>query len=363
MADQAISELTAATSVQLEDLFVLEQDKEAKKLQGAVLLRYLTEAADGHGGIQDIQLTGTSGRVHTYTIYLADGNTVDFQVTDGDKGEKGDKGDTPYVYIRYAASQPSAANPTISTTPNNWAGFYSGFKSTAPTSWTEYSWYRIRGDTGAPATLTGAVSSYQASESGTVIPGSSGWQSNPPVVPQGQYLWTRTTLNFNTGSPVQIYSVSHFGLDGQGAVQSVNGVAPGALGDVLLTADNIKVGQETVANALAGKQAKVLASGLLKGDGSGGITAALAGTDYQAANKGLPVTLRASGWNSGTKKQTVTVAGVTSANNVLVSPAEASYSAYTEAQVRCCLQSVNTLEFVCEDVPTVDLTVNVLIMA
>ena len=71
MADQAISELTAATSVQLEDLFVLEQDKEAKKLQGVVLLRYLTEAADGHGGIQDIQLTGTSGRVHTYTIYLA----------------------------------------------------------------------------------------------------------------------------------------------------------------------------------------------------------------------------------------------------------------------------------------------------
>ena len=171
MADQAISELTAATSVQLEDLFVLEQDKEAKKLQGMVLLRYLTEAADGHGGIQDIRLTGTSGRVHTYTIYLADGNTVDFQVTDGDKGDKGDKGDTPYVYIRYAASQPSAANPTISTTPNNWAGFYSGFKSTAPTSWTEYIWYRIRGDTGAPATLTGAVISYQASESGTVMSG------------------------------------------------------------------------------------------------------------------------------------------------------------------------------------------------
>lgn len=363
MADQAISELTAATTVQLADLFVLEQDNEAKKLTGEVLLRYLTAAADGHGGIQDIKLTGTSGLIHTYTVYLADGTTTTFRVTDGAKGDKGDKGDTPYVYIRYAASQPSAANPTISTTPNNWAGFYAGFKSTAPTSWTEYSWYRIRGDTGSPATLTGWATSYQVSESGTVIPGSSGWQSNPPVVPQGQYLWTRTTLNFNTGNPVQIYSVSHFGLDGQGSVQSVNGVAPGALGDVLLTANNIKVGQETVANALAGKQTKVLASGLLKGDGSGGITAAVAGTDYQAANKGLQVTLRASGWNSGTKKQTVTVAGVTSANNVLVSPAEASYSAYTEAQVRCCLQSVNTLEFVCEDVPTVDLTVNVLIMA
>ena len=133
MADQAISELTAATSVQLEDLFVLEQDKEAKKLQGVVLLRYLTEAADGHGGIQDIQLTGTSGRVHTYTIYLADGDTVDFQVTDGAKGDKGDKGDTPYVYIPRSPRRPTTGrdftavlNPRPLPPGRNTAGTASG---------------------------------------------------------------------------------------------------------------------------------------------------------------------------------------------------------------------------------------------
>lgn len=42
-------------------------------------------------------------------------------------------------------------------------------------------------------------------------------------------------------------------------------------------------------NSIAGKQTKITASGLLKGDGNGGVTAAVAGTDYVApvSGKGL----------------------------------------------------------------------------
>ena len=83
MADKAISELTAAEQIKSTDMFVLEQDGTAKRLQGQVLLNWLTAAADGHGGISDISKTGTSGLVDTYTITLADTTTKTFTVTNG----------------------------------------------------------------------------------------------------------------------------------------------------------------------------------------------------------------------------------------------------------------------------------------
>lgn len=83
MADKAISELTAAEQIKSTDMFVLEQDGAAKRLQGQVLLNWLTAAADGHGGISDISKTGTSGLVDTYTITLADTTTKTFTVTNG----------------------------------------------------------------------------------------------------------------------------------------------------------------------------------------------------------------------------------------------------------------------------------------
>ena len=71
-------------------------------------------------------------------------------------------------------------------------------------------------------------------------------------------------------------------------------------------------------------------------------------------------TLTAAGW--GSKKQTVNVAGVTTNNAILVTPAPSSFVAYGEAVVYCSAQGDGTLTFTCDEVPTVDLTVNVLIM-
>lgn len=62
-------------------------------------------------------------------------------------------------------------------------------------------------------------------------------------------------------------------------------------------------------------QTKVTASGLLKGDGAGGVTAAVKGTDYAAPSVGVSVTLTASGWNENAKTQTVSVSGVTATAN------------------------------------------------
>lgn len=70
--------------------------------------------------------------------------------------------------------------------------------------------------------------------------------------------------------------------------------------------------------------------------------------------------LNASGWSG--KQQTVSVPGVTADNTVLVTPAPGSYVAYGEAVVYCSAQASGTLTFTCDEVPTANLTVNVLIM-
>lgn len=145
MADKSISELGEATRVFVNDLFVLSQDNVAKRMSGQTLRNSLLEWLDGHGGIKRIAKTGSSGNpvVDTYTITYADDSTSTYTVTNGAKG------DTAYwyVHIRYSDNQPTR-DADMKTTPSNWMGIYSGSNATAPTTYTSYQWYRIRGDTG-----------------------------------------------------------------------------------------------------------------------------------------------------------------------------------------------------------------------
>lgn len=274
MADKAISELVTAEQIKSTDMFVLEQDGTAKRLQGQTLLNWLTAAADGHGGISNIVKTGTDGLVDTYTITLADTTTKTFTVTNGNgltefeklstvdlvdtyrftrsdgtyftfavsNGAKGDTGDASHVWIKYASQQPTVNSHSIGDNPDDWMGVYSGTAETAPTDWQAYSWYQIKGDkgdTGAPATVTGVTAEYIVSDSGTIVPSGS-WSTTIPSVPQGKYLWTRSTTNFNTGNPAVSYSVSRMGIDGSGSVSSVNEKSPSDSGNVTLTADDIQ---------------------------------------------------------------------------------------------------------------------------
>lgn len=274
MADKAISELVAAERIKSTDMFVLEQDGTAKRLQGQTLLNWLTAAADGHGGISNIAKTSTSGLVDTYTITLADTTTKTFSVTNGNgitafeklstvglvdtyqftrtdgtyftfavsNGAKGDTGDASHVWIKYASQQPTADSHSIGDVPDDWMGIYSGTAETAPTDWQAYAWYQIKGDkgdTGAPATVTGVTAEYIVSDSGTIVPSGS-WSATIPSVPQGKYLWTRSTTTFNTGSPAVSYSVARMGIDGSGSVSSVNDKSPSGSGNVTLTADDIQ---------------------------------------------------------------------------------------------------------------------------
>lgn len=302
MADKSISELVAATAVGSTDLFVLEQTGTAKKLTGQILENWLVSLADGHGGIQSITKTGTSGLVDTYTVLLADTTTYSFIVTNGkaissitqywavsssgsnvpstwyttrqtmtvtDKylwsymlftyndgttsqtpksviGVYGDTGAQTYVWIKYAAIQPTS-DSDMGDTPDNWIGIYTGLSSTAPTSYTAYAWYQYKGAKGDPgdaSTITSQSVTYQEGTSGTIAP-SGTWTPTIPTVTPGNFLWTRTILEFNDLSTITAYSVSRFGIDGTGSVSTVNNVSPDSNGNVALTAADVPTSNNT----------------------------------------------------------------------------------------------------------------------
>lgn len=191
MADKRIDELEEALTITANDLFVLEQANTAKKLSGQTMTAMLTALANGHGGIASIAKTGSAGTdpvVDTYTITFADGSTTTFTVTNGLKGDQGIQG--------------------------------------------------VQGPAGADATITSTSVQYQEWTSGTAYPTGT-WVNNPPAVAQGNYLWTRTIVNYSDGAQTVSYSVSRMGIDGSGAVSTVCGVNPDGSGNVALTASDV----------------------------------------------------------------------------------------------------------------------------
>lgn len=251
MADKQISDLTPASSIQTADLFVLEQSGTAKSLTGQILVNYLTSIADGHGGIASITWTtsGTAGdgQYHYATIHYADTTTSTFTIQDG---YKGDTGDDWYIWIKYASDLPTS-DADMSNYPDNYIGIYSGTSSTAPSAYTSYQWFKWKGETGntgAACTILSQSIGYLSSASGTVVPEGS-WQSNIPTVPSGYFLWTRTRITFNSGDVVTSYSVSRNGIDGTGAVSSVNELSPDPDGNISLTASDIPTSDSTSVQA------------------------------------------------------------------------------------------------------------------
>lgn len=366
MADKSIAQLNEAEKVYSDNLFVLHQAGETKKLSGNTLKNWLLEIAQSLGGISKIEKVSTSGLKDTYRIYYAkDGTTTDFTVTNGDKG---DKGDNSYIWIRYTGQKPTESSHSFGTTPDDWMGIYAGNSATAPTDYKQYSWFKIKGekgDTGDAATVKSRSVTYQVGSSGTTAP-SGPWIQDVPTVPQGQFLWTKTDVTFNTSDTITWYSVSRMGIDGTGAVGTVCGVDPDSNGNVALTGTKIPISEDNpttfVSTVISGKQAKILTSGLLKGNGSGGVSAAVAGMDYQSPVKSATVTLSANAWSGNS--QTINLANVATNSLVTVAPVPTAQNrtAYLEAGVYCSTQGSGTLTFVCEDVPSVNLNVNIQII-
>lgn len=376
MADKSIGDLNFApgTVDDSNTLFVVQQSGAAYKLSGHEFIIAMGSVLDGHGGINSIvytppvapSLTGTmvitladqsttsvsiqngkgivsiakvstSGLIDTYRITYNDNTTSTFTVTNG---AKGDTGDAWYVWIRYSGTQPTQ-DSDMGTTPDNWMGIYSGTSSTAPVHYTSYQWFEIKGekgDTGNPATITDTAVEYQVSTSGTVVP-SGTWTTTVPSVTQGDFLWTRTTLEFNSGSPIVSYAVAYQAIDGQGAPSSATplmdaGTGSAGTGTAFSRDDHIHPTDTT----------------------------RLAVSDFNTFSAkfvSFTVTLTTAGWSN--KAQTVSNSNfATSGYAYMVSPASASFLDYGSAQIYADDVTTNgQMTFHCEDVPSSALTVNI----
>lgn len=73
------------------------------------------------------------------------------------------------------------------------------------------------GADGTSVTITSTSIQYASSSNGTFAP-LIGWGSTIPNVPAGQYLWTRTIVNYSDGKSTTSYSVSRAGINGEKGV-------------------------------------------------------------------------------------------------------------------------------------------------
>lgn len=185
MANRPISDLPAAEALTVASLLAAENDGEVQKVSGAQFIELMRSLVLGHGGIASFSLTGTTGTdpvINTYTIEYADGYLQTIQIKDGKQG--------------------------------------------------------IRGPAGPGPSVSAVSTEYASSTSGTTIPSS--WSESVPAVPQGGYLWCKTTVTWsNEGGTSVMYSVARQGVDGTGSVSSVNNVSPDGSGNVSLTPANI----------------------------------------------------------------------------------------------------------------------------
>lgn len=69
------------------------------------------------------------------------------------------------------------------------------------------------GKDGTSVSIASSSTTYQTSSSGTVVP-TGDWSNTVPSVSQGQYLWTKTVVNYSPSGSTTSYSVSYIGNDG-----------------------------------------------------------------------------------------------------------------------------------------------------
>lgn len=202
----------------------------------------------------------------------------------------------------------------------------------------------------APIVLSSQSVSYQISDSGDSVP-TGEWVTDFPAVQQGQYLWTRTVVQFSVGDPITSYSCAYAGADGREV--TVCGVKADESGNVILNASDVSA-VPTAGGTMTGNLSVPAPS-------SAGHAVNKEYVDTTAAT----ATLTADGWvGSVPYTQTVTVAGLTDGRRCMVYPAYGDDAAANLSMREACgyisyaRRSGNSVVFTClEDKPAVDVSI------
>ena len=92
--------------------------------------------------------TATLGNVYQYDGTDWDTLVCNIRGAAGEDGTDGTDGVDAYVHIKYSANQPTQ-DSDMTDTPSAWMGILTDSTQTASTTYTDYAWYKIKGDNGS----------------------------------------------------------------------------------------------------------------------------------------------------------------------------------------------------------------------
>lgn len=217
--------------------------------------------------IMSIEKSSQSGTTSTYTITMSDGQTFDFEVQ-ADKGEKGDKGDTGATGPKGPQGEQGPAGIVV--------------QETEPTGPEHPVWVNPQGGASDPSISgkDGTTFTPSVSASGDLSWTNDGGKANPAPVnikgPQGD-----TGPQGPKGDTGPTGPEGPKGATGPQGPQGPAGKTPVKGTDYFTQADKQEIAEDAAALVdLSVKQDKITASGMLKGDGAGGVSMAEPGKDY-----------------------------------------------------------------------------------
>lgn len=264
----------------------------------------ISAVSDGKTPMPTITITATSALTKSGTITIpivVNGDiTINktFSYSIAFKGQTGQNGTSVTVRstsVTYQVGASGTTKPTgewkteVPSVPNGqflWTKTvvnYSDGKSTEAYSVSYKGTNGTNGSNGTSVTVSSTSVTYQAGTSGTTPPTGT-WSPTVPNVANGQYLWTKTVVNYSDGKSTESYSVSYKGTNG---INGTNGkdaitMAITSSGGTIfkntaiattLTAHVYKGGVEVTGSALP-------SLGTIKWYKDGGTTAVATGTTY-----------------------------------------------------------------------------------
>ena len=194
----------------------------------------ISAVSDGKSLQPTITITATSALTKSGTITIpivVNGDiTINktFSYSIAFKGQTGQNGTSVTVSstsVTYQVGASGTTKPTgewsttVPNVPNGqflWTKTvvkYSDGKSTEAYSVSYKGTNGTNGSNGTSVTVSSTSVTYQAGTSGTTPPTGT-WSPTVPNVANGQYLWTKTVVNYSDGKSTESYSVSYKGTNG-----------------------------------------------------------------------------------------------------------------------------------------------------
>ena len=259
----------------------------------------ISAVSDGKTPMPTITITATSALTKSGTITIpivVDGGiTINktFSYSIAFKGQTGQNGTSVTVRstsVTYQVGASGTTKPTgewkteVPSVPNGqflWTKTvvnYSDGKSTEAYSVSYKGTNGTNGSNGTSVTVSSTSVTYQAGTSGTTPPTGT-WSPTVPNVANGQYLWTKTVVNYSDGKSTESYSVSYKGTNGingtngKDAITMAITIFKNTAIATTLTAHVYKGGVEVTGSALS-------SLGTIKWYKDGGTTAVATGTTY-----------------------------------------------------------------------------------